>query len=383
MKRKVVVTGIGAVTPAGNNAREFCESLRQAKDGAAAITRFDAENFPVKTACEVKNFTLDAQTDPFVQFGVKAADEALKDSGLDAGSVDPYRFGLAVSSSKGGMTSLEKGDFQNYPPDLLNSHLSARYQSKGPMQCVIAACSTGTYALMEAARWIEQGDADFVLAGASDASVTKLMLAGYSQLGVYSKNGMCPYDSRRSGFLVGEGAGVAALELESQAKARGAKIYGEIAGYCMTQDAYRTTAFDPESDELCYLLRQLLKKADVKASDIQYFNTHGTSTREGDLYETEQIKKAFGRDAYGIAYSSTKSMLGHMLGASGAVEFIACLLAMKESFVPPTLHYKEPDPGCDLDYTPNKAVPKKIDLACSISMGFGGHMGGILVKKRG
>ena len=383
MKRKVVVTGIGAVTPAGNNAREFCDSLRQAKDGAAGITRFDAADFPVKKACEVKNFPLNGDTDPFIQFGLKAADEALGDSGLDARAMDPYRFGLAVSSSKGGMTSFEKGDFQNYSPDKLNSHLAARYQSKGPMQCVVAACSTGTYAVMEAARWIEQGDADFVLAGASDASVTKLMLGGYYQMGVYSKNGMCPYDSRRSGFLVGEGAGVAALELESQAKARGARIYGEIAGYCMTQDAYRVTAFDPESDELCYLLKQLLKKADCQPSDIQYFNTHGTSTREGDLYETEQIKKAFGRAAYHIAYSSTKSMLGHMLGASGAVEFIACLLAMKESFVPPTLHYKEPDPGCDLDYTPNQSVPKKIDLACSISMGFGGHMGGILIKRQG
>ncbi len=381
MKRKVVVTGIGVVSPVGNNAQEFSAAMRQGYDGAAPITRFEAGNFPVKKACEVKNFPLDSATDPFIQFGLQAAGEAFKDSGLDQGAMDPYRFGLAVSSSKGGMTSLEKGDFENYSPDRLNSHLARRYQAKGPMQCVIAACSTGTYAVMEAARWIEQGDADFVLAGASDASITPLMLAGYHQLGVYSKNGMCPYDSRRSGFLVGEGAGVVALELETQARARGAQIYARIAGYAMTTDAYRATAFDPETNELRYLLRELLRKADIKAADIDYFNTHGTSTREGDRYETEQIKKAFGKDAYGISYSSTKSMVGHMLGASGAVELIACLLAMKESFVPPTIHYEQPDPACDLDYTPNQPRVGKIDLACSISLGFGGHMGGIIVKK--
>jgi len=381
MKRKVVVTGIGVVSPVGNNAQEFSAAMRQGYDGAAPITRFEAGNFPVKKACEVKNFPLDFATDPFIQFGLQAAGEALKDSGLGQESLDPYRFGLAVSSSKGGMTSFEKGDFENYSPDRLNSHLARRYQAKGPMQCVIAACSTGTYAVMEGVRWIEQGDADFVLAGASDASITPLMLAGYHQLGVYSKSGMCPYDSRRSGFLVGEGAGVVALELETQARARGAQIYARIAGYAMTTDAYRATAFDPETNELRYLLRELLRKADIKAADIDYFNTHGTSTWEGDRYETEQIKKAFGREAYGISYSSTKSMVGHMLGASGAVELIACLLAMKESFVPPTIHYEQSDPACDLDYTPNRPRLKEINMACSISLGFGGHMGGIVVRK--
>jgi len=369
------------ISPLGRNREEFLTGLREGYDGSGPVTRFEHDSFPVRRVCEVKNFHLEFSPDPYIQFGLKAAEEAILDSGVKIEELDPYRFGLVASSSKGGMTSLERGEIQDFSPDRLNYYLAKKFRASGPMKCVVAACATGTYSIIEGARWIEQGDADFVLAGASDASITPLMLAGYFQMGVYSKNGMCPYDARRSGFLIGEGAGMVALESKAHAKARGARIYGEIAGYAFSTDSFRATAFNPDSDALSRLLKDVLRKSDFAVSELDYFNTHGTSTWDGDRYETDQIKKAFGKAAYGISYSSTKSMVGHMLGASGAVELIACLLAMQEGFIPPTIHLEQPDPACDLDYTPHQSRQKKVDSACSISMGFGGHLGALLIQK--
>lgn len=376
---RAVITGIGVVSPIGSSPDEFLRGLLAGEDGSGPLTRFQRENFPVGNVCEVKGFDPQPAPDPFIQFGLEAARQALADSRADFSSLDPYRFGVVVSSSKGGMTSFERGDWADFPPGRLNSHIAQRWGARGPMNCVIAACATGTYSVMQGVRWIEQGDADFVLAGASDASLTPLMLAGYSRMGVYAKNGMCPYDARRTGFLVGEGAGVVALEAEAHAQARGAEIYGVVEASAFSTDPFRPTAFDPDADELAFLLQSLLRKARLSPRDLDYVNTHGTSTREGDRYETDQIKKAFGREAYDLSYSSTKSMVGHMLGASGAVELIACLLAMKHDFIPPTIHYECPDPSCDLNYTPNQIAKKPVRRSCSISLGFGGHLSAIIV----
>jgi len=427
--RRAVVTGIGVVSPIGSSKEEFASALREGLSGEGEIQSFDATDFPVKRACEVKEAARrggpetgsdtpllqrgDTEIpphppfakgdtrgfsvlDPFILYALDAAEQAVEDSGLDWNQVDRKRFGVVASSSKGGVKTLEEElkrarlthsppdaeRVQNsYPPDRASFWIAKQYGLGGPTKCVITACATGTSSLIEAARLIERGEVDLCLAGASDASVTPLVLAGYYQMGVYAPEGMCPYDRRRKGFIVGEGAGVVLLEERNFAEARGAKIYGEILAHGTASDSYHMISFNPEGDGLALLLENLLEKADVKAEDLNYLNMHGTSTQQGDLYETVQIKKAFGRQAYRIPCSATKSMVGHMLGASGAIEFITCLLAMEQSFVPPTIHYEVPDPECDLDYTANRMREADVNLACSISMGFGGHLAAILVKK--
>ncbi len=381
MRRRVVVTGIGIVSPIGSGRPAFFDGLRTGRDGAGNVTRFNTEGFPVKRACEVKDVSLAPGEDPFLQFGKIAAREALSDGKIFPAEPDPERFGMVASSSKGGMTAFSGGRFGEFFPHRLSTDLAREFGIRGPVTCTVAACATGTISVIEGARLIERDEADTVLAGASDASVTPLMLAGYRRLGVYASEGMRPYDLDRDGFLVGEGAGFVVLEERGKALARKVPVYGEIMGWALGAETYRMVSFDSSGGALAGLLLATLKKSGLAPSDIDYLNTHGTSTREGDFYETAQIKKAFGRDAYRISLSSTKSMTGHMLGASGAVELIACLFSLNKQFIPPTIHIEKPDPACDLDYTANRGRSGTVRTALSFSMGFGGQMGAVLLAR--
>ena len=397
--RRVVITGMGSVTPLGTGVEMLRKGLRQGLAGAGPITRFSTEGFQSKNACEVKNFTPLHGThllDPFIQYALASAAEAIHQSGFNFESVDPYRVGIAVGSSKGGMHSLNsfRERFERNPSAILAARVYAnlvpnfacqwiarKWKIHGPAKCYVTACATGTTSIIEGARMIEDGTVDYVLAGASDASLVPFLVAGYEQLGVLAREGIYPFDSRRDGFLLGEGAGVVLLETLESAKARHAKIFAEMIGYAYGTDCFNPVRFNPEGDALTRALKKLLENSRLLPDEIGYVNLHGTGTREGDVYETDQIKKAFEKKAYSIPMSSTKSMLGHMLGASGAVETIACCLAIQEGFIPPTINLEKPEPECDLDYTPKRAKDKKVNVAVSLSMGFGGHIAAIALRK--
>jgi len=396
--KKVVITGIGALTPIGLNAGDFAHGLRDGRLGAGDITKFDTKNFPVKKAFELKGWTPpedSSEFDPFIQYAVAASNEALRDARIDLESIDRHRVGVVVSSSKGGVTTLDSvlSRGYSYLPDkkdaLLNSLTPDRaaqvicrlHGIKGPVKNYVMACATGTTSIIEGVKMVASGEVDYCLAGATDASITPLILAGYNKMGVCSPDRMRPFDNGRSGFIVGEGAGCVFLESKESAVSRSAKIYGEVLATTAAQDTFHPVRFSPEEGTLSNMLIDLCHKSQVASREIDYLNVHGTATREGDLYETREIKRAFGKDAYDLTCSSTKSMVGHMLGAAGAVEFIACLIAIKKSFVPPTVSYEKPDPECDLNYTPNTAREKNVHIACSISMAFGGHVAGIMVSK--
>lgn len=400
MNRRVVITGMGVVSPIGTGISVFSKHLREGISGESPIQSFDSQNFPVKRAFEVRDFEARSHgthlLDPFIQYAVAAAGEALQNAYFEPAHVDPYRIGISVSSSKGGMHTLDRfGErFRKSPSAILGARIYAnsvpnfaaqwiarRWKVQGPAKCYIAACATGTVSIIEGARMVADGLVDYCIAGASDASVVPVLLAAYNNMKALSKDTIRPFDKRRDGFMVGEGAGVVLLETEETAKARGAKIYGSIAGSASGTECGSLVHFEDKNDALKRTLIQLSEKTGLTASKIDYLNLHGTGTAYGDLYETNQIKKAFGKDAYQIAMSATKSMTGHMLGASGAVEIIACLLAMEEGFVPPTIGLEKPDPECDLDYTPLRARVKKVNHAVSISMGFGGHIAAIALKK--
>ena len=399
MKRRVVITGRGVVTPIGIGVTEFGRGLREGRSGAGPITRFLADGFKCRRAFEVKNFSPDPGTrllDPFIQYALAATREALAEAHFNPREVDPFRVGVVVSSSKGGFHTLWtlRDRFQNRPSALLAARVYAnlvpnfasqwvarKWKIQGPAMCYVTACATGTTSVIEAARLVEEGVVDYAIAGASDASVVPLLLAGYEQMGVLSAGGMRPFDRRRKGFLLGEGAGIVILETRESAQARGAKIFGEIAGYAYGTDCYHPVAFDRKADALARALQALLRKSSLSVEEIDYLNLHGTGTEEGDLYETEQIHRAFGKRATSLATSSTKSMTGHMLGASGAVELIACLVAMEKGFLPPTIELEKSDPRCNLDYTPVRAKAKKVETAVSLSMGFGGHIALMALRK--
>lgn len=396
---KVVVTGIGCVTPVGNNHAEFSESLRNGKSGAGLISKFDTANFPVKKAFEVRSFSPTTSSkihDPFIQYGLTASNEAVRDSRLDIPSMDPYRVGIAVSSSKGGMTTLERfrDRFMKHPsallgariyantvPNILSQWIARKWKIKGPAKPAVAACATGTYAIIEGIRMIEDDEVDVCIAGASDASITKLMLAGYHKMGVLSSTDVSPFDQNRTGFLIGEGAGIVILEKEEHAKSRNARIYGRILSHAYGNECKNLISFPAEGDGLSSTLKRVVKNAKVVPADIGSLQLHGTATAAGDLYETVQIKNAFGRHAFQIPMSAIKSMIGHTAGASGALSFIANLFSLRDSIVHPTINLNSPDAQCDLNYTPNRSEYRKVDVAGSISMGFGGHIGAILVGK--
>jgi 3-oxoacyl-[acyl-carrier-protein] synthase II len=397
---QVVITGMGVVTPIGNNVSEFAQALRAGTVGIGEISFADINPaWASEKAFTIKNFTPPKYAsihDPHIQYAQAAAAEAIADSGLDMSRIDRGRLGIAVSSSKGGMRTLEKFHdrfyknpsailgarvYANLLPNICAQWIARHWKITGPAKPSVAACATGLFDIMEGIRMIEQDEADWCIAGATDASLTKLMLSGYRNMGALSKDVMRPFDKRRDGFLVGEGAGIVILEKEEVARARQARIYGKVLAHTYGFEGSDLIAFSPDGDGLEKCLKASIAKAGIRASDIDYINLHGTATKTGDIYETVQIKKALGKDACHISMSSTKSMVGHMLGASGAVEVVACLVAMRDGFIPPTANLEKQDPALDLDYTPLCAKDKKVNVACSISLGFGGQLGTIVVGK--
>lgn len=400
MKRRVVITGMGAVTPLGLDVPSLAFALKNGTSGISKISRFDASDFPVKYAGEVKGFkpaSVGALTlDPFIQYALSAASQALKQSEIDLNSLDPYRVGLSVSSSKGGMSTfsrlyerLQRGAgarfathlLTNIAPHFAAQQIARKWNIKGPSNCYIAACATGTVAIAEGYRMLRDGESDVCIAGASDASIVPFLLGGYRKMKVMAKEKMKPFEKSRDGFLIGEGAGMLVLETLENARARKTKILAEIKAYQYGTDCGHSLHFSETDDVLSQTIKGSLKNSALTTKDIDYVNLHGTATLSGDLYESNQMKKAFGAEAYGIPMSSTKSMTGHMLGASGAVEVIACTLAMNNSFLPPTINMQSADAECDLDYVANQSRESKIENAMTVSMGFGGHAVSLVLGK--
>lgn len=411
---RVVVTGMGVISPVGNDIPTFWNSLVSGKNGISLITRYDTENHKVKVAAEVKDFepTLYMEksalrkTDLFTQYAVGAATQAVEDSGI-IGQVNEERFGVYIGSGVGGLiTTVEQigryneGGEKKVSPFLIPMMIgniaagtvAIKYHAQGPCLPVVSACATSTHAVGEAYRAIKHGYADAILAGGSEAAIVPVGISGFTNCKALStapdpETACMPFDKRRHGFVMGEGAGVLVLEEYEHAKARGAKIYGEVSGYGNTCDAYHITAPHPDgagsSRAIAEALNGALELTGLSLDSAQvYINAHGTSTPLNDKTETMAIKIALGEDhARKAIISSTKSMTGHMLGATGAVEAIASLLAMESGIIPPTINYKEPDPECDLDYTPNVARKAVIDLALSPSLGFGGHNGCLAFTK--
>lgn len=392
LKRKAVVTGMGVISAAGNSLQDFEKSIREGKpcfsdveaDGmvcrAGAVRGFDGRRLGTHLL------------DPFIQYAVAACDEAVRDADFDFSGVDPYSVGISVSSSKGGMHTLsrfkerlEKSPsailgarvYANLVPNFAAQWIARRWKIQGPAKCYISACATGTTAVIEGARMVQDGIVDYCIAGASDASIVPLMLAGYRNMRVLASSDMRPFDVRRSGFLVGEGAGIVFIESEESAAKRGAHIYGSILGGFYGADAHDKIYFSEEENALARTLTRALAAC---GGTVDYINLHGTATRSGDFYETGQIKQALGARAYKTPMSATKSITGHALGASGALEVIITLLAMQRGFVPPTAGLEQPDENCDLDYTAGKSRAARLEKALSLSMGFGGHVAVIALE---
>lgn len=406
---RVVVTGMGIISPVGNDTKTFWKSLTQGVCGISEITRFDTTDYAVKVAAEVKDF--DAMkyydtpaeirhADLVMQYAVAAAQEAFDDSNIKE-QVDPERFGVYIGSGIGGMNTfmeeyknlLEKGPNRVSPffiPKLINNMatgaVSIRFNAQGPTLPIVTACATSTNTLGEAFHAIKHGYADAILAGGSESTINELAVAGFTSCKALSTSedpdaASLPFDARRGGFVMGEGAAVLMLEEYEHAKARNAQIYAEVCGYGNTADAYHITAPHPEGSGAIRAIKLAMEESQPDCAPEQiYFNAHGTGTSMNDKMETAAIKAVFGEKAGRLHISSTKSMTGHMLGATGAAEAMASILAMKNSIVPPTIHYQEKDPACDLNYTPNQAVKAKIKYALSTSLGFGGHNGCIAFK---
>ncbi len=409
MEHRVVITGMGVVSPIGSSMDKFRENLLSGYCGISYITKFDTTDFKVKVAAEVRDFDpleymskIEVnKTDLFTQFAVGAADQAVRDSGI-IGNVDPLRFGVYFGSGIGGFHTFtsEYDNLLNRGPGRVSPHfvpkmisniaagqIAIRFGAKGPCISVTTACATGTNSIGEAYRAIKHGYADAVITGGSEASLEPLSVAGFTTCMALTQSddpnrASIPFDKDRSGFVMGEGAGALVLESYEHAIARGAKIYAEVVGYGSTCDAHHVTAPNPEGTDGGRAISIAMKEAGYTADDCVYINTHGTSTPMNDSTETKAIKLALGEEAaYRAHISSTKSMTGHMLGAAGAVEAIASVIALEKGIVPPTINYKNPDPECDLDITPNEAKEADLTLALSISLGFGGHNGCIALRK--
>ena len=411
MSQRVVVTGLGCITPVGNDVQSFWESLTAGRHGFGPITRFDAEAFGMKAkvSAEVKGFAAEEyipkadlrKTDRHQQYAIAAASQAAADSGID-GNVEPARFGVYIGTGIGGLDSMvaqvdvmkAKGPDRVSPfmitmmiANMASGMVAIRHNAKGVNLPVVSACATATHAIGEAFRAIKHGYADAILAGAAESCMNPLGVGGFTSAQALSTsddpdNASMPFDKRRNGFIMGEGAGILLLESYEHAKARGAKIYCEVGGYGNTCDAHHITAPHPDAEGTSAMIRQTFAEAGLLPDAKLYINAHGTSTPLNDAAETLAIKKALGNDvAYKIVVSSTKSMTGHMLGAAGGGEAIAAIKALETGIVPPTAGYKEPDPACDLDYVPNAARKVDIDKALSSSLGFGGHNAGVLFVK--
>ena len=410
-RRKVVITGMGAVTPIGNNLAEFWEGCKTGRSGGARITQIgNLEGFTTTIAAEVKNFNPELyiskkevrKMDLFTQYGLAASMMAVQDSGLDFTKEDLERIGVIVSTGIGGLQIMEASQdiYRERGPGRLSpfvipvmitnivaGHVAIQYGLKGPNFCVTSACASGTHSIGEALRIIQHGEADIMITGGTEGAITPLGVGGFCALRALTTRNddparaSRPFDLNRDGFLIGEGAGVLVIESEEHAKARGAKIYCELAGYGRTCDGHHITAPDPDATQAARGMKLAFEDAGLKAEDIDYINAHGTSTSLNDKGETLAIKKALGDYAYKVAVSSTKGMTGHMLGAAGGVEAIVCAMAISEGIIPPTINYETPDPDCDLDYVPNVARKTEVRAALSNSLGFGGHNATLCFKK--
>lgn len=402
MRRRVVVTGLGAVTPVGNDVATTWQALLAGTSGAADITRFDASKYSVRFACEVKQFDPlgymerkeAKRADPYAHFAVAASLQAVADAGITPGSVPPESMGVIIGSGIGGIRSFEDQHdvYRTLGPskispffipmfigDIAAGIVSMRLQAKGPNYATVSACASSAHAIGDAFRIIQYGDAEVMVAGGSEAAVTPMSIGGFANMGALSTRNDSPatasrpFDLDRDGFVMGEGSGVVVLEELEHARRRGARIYGEVVGYRATGDAYHLTGQPDAHEGLQRAMRGALNDAQLTPADVQYINAHGTSTPLNDPNESKGIRAVFGEHAERLSISSTKSATGHMLGAAGSVEFIACALAIRDGMVPPTINYHTPDPECDLDYTPNTPRKRDIDVALSNSSGFGGH----------
>lgn len=411
--RRVVITGIGALTPIGNTYHQYVEGLKNGVSGAGPITRFDASHFKVKFACELKNFDIEQfmhrkdarRLDPFAQYAMVVADEAMKMSGLDVEKIDLDRAGVIWGTGIGGFETIEHDITEaalwngepRYSPflipkligDIAPGHISIKYGFRGINYGTVSACASSTHSIIASFDYIRMGRADIMITGGSEAAVTRASVGGFSAMKAMSERNDSPltasrpFDKDRDGFVLGEGGGAFILEELEHAKKRGATIYGEIVGAGMTADAYHMTAPHPEGLGARNVMNIAIKDAEISPSDIGYVNVHGTSTPLGDVAETKAIQAVFGDAAYNLNISSTKSMTGHLLGGAGAIEAIACLAAINEGFIPPTINHFTDDPEFDpkLNFTFNEAQEKKIDVALSNTFGFGGHNASLIVKR--
>ena len=407
-KRRVVVTGLGLITPVGIGVAESWANIINGQSGIGKITKFDCSSFPSQVAGEVKNFDplayippKDARRmDTFIQFGIAAGIEAFKDSGIEVNDSNSERIGVSVGSGIGGINLIEatgevfdEGGVRKVSPffipgtiiNMISGNLSIMLNLKGPNISIVTACTTGTHSIGDAARMIEYGDADVMLAGGSESAITELSVAGFSSAKALSsrnddpKTASRPWDKDRDGFVIGEGAGVMVLEEYEHAKQRGAKIYAELSGYGMSADAYHITA--PNMDGPRRSIMNALKNAQVNTDNVQYINAHGTSTPLGDLNETNAIKASFGNYAKNLVVNSTKSMTGHLLGGAGGIESVFTVLAIHNQISPPTINIFNQDPECDLDYCANEARSMKIEVALKNNFGFGGTNGSLVFKR--
>ena len=409
MKTRVVVTGLGVVTPIGNDVDSFWNGIKNKEVGIGPITCFDTADFKCKLAAEVKDFDpkayMDSKTarrmERFSQFAVAAASQALAQSGLNMEQEDPFRVGVSIGSGIGSLQEIERGckKLEEKGPSRVNplmvpimisnmaaGNVAIQYGMKGKCINVVTACATGTHSIGEAMRSIQYGEADVMLAGGTEAAITPIGIAGFSALTALCTNedpkrASIPFDKDRSGFVMGEGAGVVVLESLEHAKARGAKILAEVVGYGATCDAYHITSPAEDGSGAARAMLDAIKDAGITPADIDYVNAHGTSTHHNDLFETKAIKLALGDHAYDVKVSSTKSMIGHLIGAAGGVEFITCVKSIEEGYVHPTVGLETPGEGCDLDYVQGEGVNMEVNYAISNSLGFGGHNASLLVKR--
>lgn len=409
MKKRVVITGMGVISPVGTGINAFWDALVKGRSGIGPISRFDASDLPTRIAGEVKDFDpmqyLDKKEarrmDRFTQFALCATQMALADAGLNVDNVDRERLGVVLGTGIGGTQTfedqhrvlLERGRSRVSPffvpmmiANLAAGQISIWLKALGPNFTVVTACASATNAIGEAFKVIQRGDADCVITGGTEAAVTPMSMAGFCAMKAMStrneepQKASRPFDRDRDGFVLSEGAGILVLETLEHAQARGARIYGELAGYGCTADAYHITAPAPDGSRAARAMALALQDGGILPEEVDYINAHGTSTDLNDKLETLAIKKVFGDHAYRVPVSSTKSMTGHLLGAAGAVEAIACVLAINHGIIPPTINYENPDPDCDLDYVPNQARPAQVEVALSNSFGFGGHNASIVIK---
>ncbi len=414
-RRRVVVTGIGLVTPLGNDVRTTWDALIAGQSGAGPITHFEAtEDYDCRFACEVKGFQPDLymdrkevrRMDRFAQLAIAASQQAMERAGLDGADAkfDRDRTGVLIGSGIGGISTfedqarvmVEKGPKRISPffipmfiPDIAAGHVSMRWGLRGPNYCTVSACASSAHAIGDAVRLVQNGEADIMVAGGTEATVTPMTIAGFGNMKALStrndspETASRPFDATRDGFVLGEGSGVLVLEELEHAKRRGAEILGEIVGYGQSADAYHLTAPAPEGAGAQIAMRNALRDAGLTPADVDYVNAHGTSTPANDMNETAAVKAVFGEDAYRVVMGSTKSMTGHLLGAAGAVETVICTLVCRESVIPPTINFSTPDPACDLNYAHNTRLDQEVNVAISNSFGFGGHNVCLALRKYG